>query len=109
LLCTTAVELTTDKQAAVYACFGGPPSPEQLERYFLLDDADLLLVDEGRRDHSWLGFAIQTSARFLGTFLPDPVHVPWPVVESLAGHLGIAGASCAKHYAAHLLDPYPVG
>ena len=66
----------TDKQVAVCACFGGPPSSEQLERYFLFYDADLLRVDEGGRDHSWLGFAIQTTARFLGTFLPDTVDMP---------------------------------
>ncbi|MET3174626.1 UNVERIFIED_ORG: hypothetical protein ABIB52_002477 [Arthrobacter sp. UYCu721] len=32
-------------------------------------------------------------------FLTDPRAIPWPVVESLAGQLGIADASVLKLYA----------
>jgi hypothetical protein len=31
-----------------------------------------------------------TTARYLGTFLSDPLDVPWSVVNHLAGELGIA-------------------
>ena len=37
--------------------------------------------------------------RVAGRFLADPLAVPWPVVESLAGQLGIADASVLKLYA----------
>jgi Domain of unknown function (DUF4158) len=34
----------------------------------------------------------------VGTFLPDPLEVPWPVVDHLAGQLGIGDASVVKGY-----------
>ncbi len=37
------------------------------------------------------------TARFVGTFLsPDPLDVPWTVVEYLAGQLGIADPSVVR-------------
>ena len=65
----------------------------------MLDDADLELIAERRGDHNRLGFALQAATvRYLGMFLEDPLEVPWPVVEYLAGQLGIADASCVKRY-----------
>lgn len=50
-----------------------------------------------------MGFALQLgTVRYLGTFLPDPLDVPWPVVEYLAGQLGVADVSVAKRYAERL-------
>lgn len=44
------VEFLSDGQAAAFGRFSGVPTREQLERYFLLDDADrLLVVDEPLR------------------------------------------------------------
>jgi hypothetical protein len=49
------------------------------------------------------GFAVQLgTVRFLGTFLPDPLDVPWPVVEYLGAQLGVADLSVAKGYAERL-------
>jgi len=102
--CTgVSVEFLTDAQAGAFGRFAGPPSREQLERYFFLDDSDLGLVAGRRRDHNRLGFSLQmTTARFLGTFLADPVDVPWTVIEFLASQLGIADPSCVKAYGARL-------
>ncbi|MEV4117083.1 DUF4158 domain-containing protein [Nonomuraea sp. NPDC049695] len=89
----------TDEQAAGYGAFGGAPSRAELERYFFLDDADRELIQDKRRDHNRLGFAVQlTSVRFLGRFMPDPRQVPAEVAEYLAEQLDIADASCLKLY-----------
>lgn len=97
------MEFLSDEQAAGFGRFAGPPSREQLERYFVLDDTDRGLVAKRRGDHNRLGFALQLStARFLGTFLAEPVEVPWVVVEFLGSQLGVADLSCVKGYAARL-------
>jgi hypothetical protein len=47
-----------------------------------------------------------TTVQYLGVFLEDPLDVPWPVVEYLAGQLGIADASCVKRYTARAKTAY---
>lgn len=97
------VELFSDGQAPAYGWFGGVPSQVELERYFFLDDADRLLVAKRRGEHNRLGFAVQLgTVRMLGTFLSDPLDVPWPVVEYLAVQLDVADASVVERYAERL-------
>jgi len=58
-------------------------------------DKDLL--GDRRGDHNRLGLMLKaTTVRYVGRFLEDPLDVPWPVVEYLAGQLGIADTSCVK-------------
>lgn len=46
-----------------------------------------------------MGMALQIcTVRYIGLFLEDPLDVPWPVVEYLAGQLGISDPSCVKQY-----------
>lgn len=55
-----------------------------------------------------LGFAVQLgTVRFLGTFLsPDPLDVPWNVVDYLVGQLGIADPSVVKRYTDRRMTAY---
>ena len=93
-------DFLSDAQVAAYGRFAGVPSRPELERFFFLDGRGLELIAGRRGDHSRLGLAVQIgTVRYLGRFLEDPLDVPWPVVEYLAGQLGIADASCVKAYA----------
>jgi Domain of unknown function (DUF4158) len=78
------VEFLTDDQAAAYGRYNGPPARAQLERFFFYD-TDKALVGRRRGDHNRLGFAVQlATARYVGTFLADPVEVPSEVATSLS-------------------------
>ena len=92
-------DFLSDAQVAAYGRFAGVPSRPELERFFFLDGRGLELIAGRRGDHSRLGLAVQVgTVRYLGRFLEDPLDVPWPVVEYLAGQLGIADASCVEAY-----------
>ena len=79
-----------------------------LERFFHLDDADRDLIASRRGGHNRLGFAVQLgTVRFLGTFLVDPLDVPWGVVEYLAGQLGIADSLVVKRYTERVATAVP--
>ncbi len=83
-------EFLTEEQKNRYGRYDGDPSDEQLVRYFHLDNTDFSLVADCRGDSNRLGFVLQlTTARFLGTFLPNPIEVPEKVALYLSDQLGI--------------------
>jgi TnpA family transposase len=93
------VDFLTDEQANKYGQFSGEPTPEQLARFFHLDDNDRSHVLKRRGDHNRLGFAIQLcTVRFLGTFLVQPIEVPENIVAFLAKELNIRDTSSLHRY-----------
>jgi hypothetical protein len=71
-------EWLSGEQVGRYGRFVADPTPEELERFFFLDEAALAEVRTRRGLHNKLGWSVQWgSVRMLGTFLTDsgPVQV----------------------------------
>ena len=95
------VTFLSPQQRERYGQFCGDPTPEQLARYFHLDDADLAFVDTHRGAHMRLGCAMQLGTlRFLGTLLADPTAVPTAVVRCMAEQLGMEVGAALDAYRA---------
>src|ERR671939_580464 len=96
-----SIDFLSADQEQAYGHYVGPPSVQQLSRYFHLDDADLEWVSLRRGPHNELGCALQlTTARFLGTFLAQPTAVPSNAVAYVAAQLGVRDLVCLADYAA---------
>ncbi len=93
------VSFLTQAQVQSYGRYHEAPTPEQLARFFHLNESDRVYVRERRSDHNRLGVALQLcTVRFLGTFLTPPTEVPDSVIVHLAQQLDILDCTCLRHY-----------
>lgn len=93
------VQFLTSEQRAHYGRYVGDPSADDLARFFHLDDADHAVIGAKRGDHNRLGFALQlTTARFLRTFLEDPLEVPGAVLQTLVRQLRVTNLDQLPRY-----------
>ena len=84
------VDFLTAEQESKYGKYNGDPMPEQLSKYFWLDDNDRVSVFRHRGNHNCLSFAIQLgTVRYLGTFVSDFGDVPEIVINYVARQLKI--------------------
>ncbi|HEX2819789.1 MAG TPA: Tn3 family transposase [Streptosporangiaceae bacterium] len=97
------------EQVGRYGRFVADPTPEELERFFFLDEAALAEVQTRRGLHNKLGWSVQWgTVRMLGTFLTDsgPVQVPEVVIRYAAEQLGVREWTAARQYGDRPQTPY---
>lgn len=93
------VSFLSHTQRENYGRYTGAPTPNDLARYFHIDDVDRGVIAQKRGEHNRLGFAVQLgTVRYLGTFLDDPLAVPTPVLQSLARQLYIENVDSLQAY-----------
>ena len=93
------VSFLSNEQRENYGRYSVALSPQDLARYFHLDDADHALIAKKRCDYNRIGFAVQLcTVRYLGTFLDDPLAVPASVIHTLANQLGVEAVDDLRAY-----------
>jgi TnpA family transposase len=97
------------EQVGRYGRFVADPTPEELEKFFFLDEVAQTEARIRRGLHNRLGWSVQWgTVRMLGTFLTDsgPVEVPEVVIRYVAEQLGIEDWTSVKQYGDRWQTPY---
>lgn len=95
------VSFLTQPQERRYGRFDGEPTPDQLARYFHLDDTDKTFIRSRRGAHMRLGVALQIGiVRYLGTFLDDLTETPPRVRDFVGKQIGMVVGSNIEAYQA---------
>lgn len=90
--------LSFDEQAA-HGRYPALVDHDELARCFVLSSNDLDRAWQKREPWARLGWALQLgTVRYLGAFQSDPTDVPVPVVDFVAGQVGVRDPSCLKQY-----------
>ena len=101
------VDFLTEEQVAAYCRFAAAPSRSDLERYFLLDDGDLKLVNTRRPNTHRLGFVVALGTRALPRGRSCPTLEKYPATLSRTSRPSPASRtrSCLAAYAARAMTP----
>ena len=78
------IEFLRAEQEQAYGRYVGPPSTQQLSRYFHLDDADVERLNQRRGAHNKLGFVMWTFGR-LGARIVGWSVANWSAVMEAPG------------------------
>ena len=93
------VGFLSSDQREHYGRFIEELSPDDLARYFHLDEFDLGPISQKRGQHNRLGFAVQLGTlRYLGTFQDDPLDIPTSVLQALTRQLYIDSTEGVQAY-----------
>lgn len=92
------VDFLTTEQESKYGKYNGAPTPEQLSKYFWMDDNDRIAIFRHRGNHNCLSFALQLgTVRYLGTFVSDFGDIPEAVMNYVARQLKIEIVDLAQY------------
>jgi len=92
-------DFLTQEQKLSYGKYPKHFSGDQLSKYFYLDDKDKEIIFVCRRNYNRLGYALQlTTARFIGTFLANPIQVPTVIKKCIANQIDIDNYSDLPKY-----------
>lgn len=88
---TMPTSFLTPDQRAAFGQFSGPPTPEELTRYFYLEGTELATIRQMRGNANKLGFAtLLCGVRFTGRFVTQGSDIPEVIFSFLADQLDVS-------------------
>lgn len=92
------VDFLSDEQESKYGKYNGDPTPEQLSKYFWLDDKDRVAIFRHRGIHNCMSYAVQLgTVRYLGTFASNFDEIPETVMSYVAKQLNTEAIDLSQY------------